>query len=61
MFAVYLFCGFGERSSSNVFVMFEFMFLNGVYVGFLFALVATYLYDLVFDGGDCDVVMVLGC
>jgi hypothetical protein len=61
MFAMYLFCGFGERSSNDVFVMVELIFLDGVYVGFLFALVATYLYYLVFDGGDCDVVMVLEC
>jgi hypothetical protein len=58
---MYLFGGFGESCTDGVFVMVQFVFLDSMYIRFLFALVATYLYDLVFDGGDCYVVMVLRC
>jgi hypothetical protein len=42
-------------------MMIQFMFLNSVHVGFLFALVSANLNDLVFDGRHGDMVVILGC
>jgi hypothetical protein len=61
LLAVNLFCGGEEGGTYGVFVMVQFMFLNGVHVGVLFALVSANLNDLVFDGRHGDMVVILGC
>jgi hypothetical protein len=61
LLAVILFCGCEEGGADGVFVMVEFMFLNSVHVGFLFALVSANLNDLISDGRHGDVVVALGC
>jgi hypothetical protein len=60
LIAVNLFCGGEEDGAYGVFVMIQFMFLNSVHVGFLFALVSANLSDLVFDGRHGDMVVILG-